>query len=57
MLLNIFIIPKNEKTFAGKKNIKVTYTQRLIFDCYGAVIKFKLTGINILFAHSIPFEG
>ena len=40
MLVNIDSIAKNEKTIAAQEKFKVTYTQSLIFDCYGLVMNF-----------------
>ena len=47
MLVNIDSIAKNEKAIAAKENFKVTYTQSLIFDCYGLVMNFKVRYINV----------
>ena len=47
MLVNMDSIAKNEKAIAAKENFKVTYTQSLIFDCYGLVMNFKVTYINV----------
>ena len=47
MLVNIDSIAKNEKTIAAQENFKVTYTQSLIFDCYGLVMNFKVTYIIV----------
>ena len=64
MLVNIDSIAKNEKTIAAQEKFKVTYTQSLIFDCYGLVMNFKVTynkrflDIHLVFEVEVTFiEG
>ena len=47
MLVNIDSIAKNEQAIAAEENFKVTYTQSLVFDCYGLVVNFKVTYIKV----------
>ena len=61
MLVNIDSIAKNEKTIAAQEKFKVTYTQSLIFDCYGLVMNFKVTynkrflDIHLVFEVEVTF--
>ena len=56
MLVNMDSIAKNEKAIAAKENFKVRYMQSLIFDCYGLVMNFKVTYINVFFYIHLVFE-
>ena len=61
MVVNIDSIAKNEKTIAAQEKFKVTYTQSLIFDCYGLVMNFKVTynkrflDIHLVFEVEVTF--